>query len=83
MSNDARQEKCTFIMVKASKRKVPFAARKQAGSTGNASANPFEAVKGKQRFNVLGRKASSTKNVNKTRSDAIDMVRCTVAYAVW
>lgn len=70
-------------MGKASKRKVPFAARKKAGSAGKASSNPFEAVKGKQRFNVIGRQVACTKNVNKARSDAIDMVRCTLTSALW
>ena len=57
------------------KRKVPFAARKKAGHPGKSTSNPFEAVKSKQRFNVIGRKSASTKNINKARSDAIDMVR--------
>jgi hypothetical protein len=62
-------------MGKLAKRKVPFAARKAVGSVGKPSSNPFEAVKGKSRFTIIGRKASSTKNVNQARSDAIEMVR--------
>jgi hypothetical protein len=67
-------------MGKTTKRKVPFAARKTVGTAGKPASNPFEAVKGKQRFNVIGRKASSTKNVNQARSDAFDMVRFILTY---
>jgi hypothetical protein len=57
-------------MGKTSKRKVPFAAKQ-----GNLQVrNRFEAVTGKQKFKVIGRRPASNKNINQARSEAIDKV---------
>jgi hypothetical protein len=53
-----------------SKRRVPFAASKAAG----AKQNPFEALNTRKKFNVIGKKSSDVKNINRARSEAVDRV---------
>jgi hypothetical protein len=56
-----------------SRRSVPFAASASAKPTKH---NPFEIVKGRSRFETIGRRVSTTShNVTQARSDAVDKVR--------